>query len=29
MFTGDWKESHENIIKLEIPDENINEEGCN
>ena len=27
MFTGTWKESHENLIKLEIPDENIDEEG--
>ena len=27
MFTGTWRESQENLIKLEIPDENIDEEG--
>ena len=27
MFTGTWKESQESLIKLEIPDENIDEEG--
>ena len=27
MFTGTWKESQQSLIKLEIPDENIDEEG--
>ena len=27
MFNGSWKESNENYVTLEIPDENIDIEG--
>lgn len=27
MFNGSWKESNENHVTLEIPDENIDVEG--
>jgi len=27
MFSGQWKETDENCIRIDIPDENIDEEG--